>query len=90
MTLKEFSKKYDIPYHLVYEVSYKVPYYLTEHSYREYHEDLLFKAVAGLLIRRVDKNREIVKEQIEMLRRLNERSPLKKKMPTIEEEVDDI
>lgn len=70
VTLKEFSKKYDVPYSVVYESSYRVHVESTMRRDREFPERELFAEVRRLLINRIEKHRAIVGKQEEILNRL--------------------
>ena len=67
MTLKEFAKKYDIPYHIVYEASYKVPVISTLQRDREYPEKALFVEVRRVVKNRISRHRDLAMKQEEIL-----------------------
>lgn len=70
MTLKEFALKYNVPYHVVYEASYKVPTVSTMRKDREYPEKELFLQVRRLVNARLKHHRELAGKQAEILDKL--------------------
>ena len=70
MTLKEFSKKYQIPYNIVYEASYKVQPISTERRDREYPEKQLFVETRSVVSCRLKKHTEQMRKSNEMMDRL--------------------
>lgn len=67
MTLKEFAQKYDVPYHIVYEASYKVPAISTMRKDREYPEKELFLEVRRVVTNRISRHRDLTRKQAEIL-----------------------
>ncbi len=59
MTIKEFSHKYGVPYHIVYEATYKVPAISTMRMDREFPEDGLYKEVERVISSRMEKHRKL-------------------------------
>ena len=57
MTLKEFSRKYDVPYHFVYETSYRVQPISTERMDREYPEKELYNEVLKVIDEKIAKHK---------------------------------
>ena len=58
MTIKQFMKKYGVPYNIVYNATYKVhplDYALKE---REYNEQELYREVEDSLLARIRKHKE--------------------------------
>ena len=70
MTLKEFSKQYGIPYHIVYEASYKVQPISTDLRDREWPEHDLLIETHGLVCDRIKFHREMLDKNIEIKERL--------------------
>jgi hypothetical protein len=62
MTIKEFAEKYDVPYHLVYESTYKVPSYSTIRKDREYPEDGLFRETERIIEARMNRHKELYQQ----------------------------
>ena len=60
MTLQEFSDKYHVPYHIVYEASYKVPAISTDIRDRDFPEDELFNETDKLIQERVDRHARLM------------------------------
>ena len=60
MTLKDFSRSYGVPYHVVYESSYKVTPTATLIRERDYNEHDLYCAVRELLRERIDRHNELM------------------------------
>jgi hypothetical protein len=75
MTLKEFAQKYDVPYHVVYEASYKVPAISTMRKDREYPEKELFLEVRRVVTNRISRHRDLARKQAEILDHLRGRCP---------------
>lgn len=72
MTIKEFSNKYKVPYHLAYAASYKVKPVWTMTRDRDYDEKELYKAVHFLLEERVKKTSATLAIQQQALDNLNQ------------------
>ena len=70
MTLKEFSRKYDIPYHVVYEVSYNVQPITTRLKQREWDEKGLFTETNRFVNDRIKFHRESLDRYVELKDRL--------------------
>lgn len=70
MTIKEFSVKYDVPYHLVYASSYRVQPTATVLRDRDFPEDGLRDAVTALLKERVTFHRQIMEKDVQILERM--------------------
>lgn len=70
LTLKEFSRKYQVPYHIVYEASYKVHAISTMQKDREYPEKELFTEVRSVLSGRMRHHRDLARKQAEILDKL--------------------
>ena len=70
MTCKEFSIKYNIPYHIAYAATYKVKPVSSMLRDRDYPEDALLDAVRKMLQQRIKKNKAILDEQVNALNRL--------------------
>ena len=62
MTLKEFAQKYDVPYHVVYEASYKVPAISTMMRDRDFPEDELFDATSDLIEERINRHAKLMSQ----------------------------
>lgn len=62
MTIKEFAEKYNVPYHLVYESTYKVPSYSTIRKDREYPEDGLFRETERIIEARMNKHKKLYQQ----------------------------
>ena len=75
MTLKEFSRKYQVPYHIVYEASYKVPAISTMRKDREFPEKQLFVEVMSAVNNKIRKHRDMAHKQAEILDRLRGKCP---------------
>ena len=60
MTLQEFSDKYHVPYHIVYEASYKVPAISTDIRDRDFPEDQLFNETDRIIQERVDRHARLM------------------------------
>ena len=63
MTLKEFSKAYNVPYHIVYEASYKVPTESNLMRDRDFSERGLFDAVMEIADKRIEKHTRVLERQ---------------------------
>lgn len=70
MTLKEFSKQYGIPYHIVYEASYKVQPISTDLRDREWPEHGLLEETHRLVCERITLHRQAMDKNIEIKERL--------------------
>lgn len=75
MTLREFSDKYKIPYHIVYEASYKVPVVSTLRKDREYPERPLYREVENIVNERINRHRDLLKKQEEIMDKLRSVHP---------------
>ena len=60
MTIKEFSDKYGIPYHIAYEASYKVQPVGTFIRDKDFPEDLLFAETKRIVQKRAKKHMELM------------------------------
>ena len=60
MTLKEFSDKYNVPYHIVYNASYKVHTVSNLQKDRDYDEADLFDATREQIRKRIEKHRKLL------------------------------
>ena len=56
MTIKEFSDKYDIPYHIVYDATLGVKPLASVYHNREYVEDELFSNVTAVIRQRIERS----------------------------------
>ena len=70
MTLKEFSKKYDIPYPIVYQSSWRVKSDSPWLHDRDYPEEGLKQAVNELTDARIAKYSEMLENQKKIKERL--------------------
>ena len=70
MILKEFSKKYGVPYGTVYESSFHVQVTPTIRHDRDYPEKELFEEVYKLEKARIDKHLRFVRKHEEIIERL--------------------
>lgn len=70
MTLKEFSRAYNVPYHIVYESSYKVTPQSTWLRDRDYPEHEVYNAVIDTIRKRIAKHRNLLERQTEIMERL--------------------
>ena len=70
MTLKEFARTYQIPYHTVYEASYKVSPISTDMKDREWPEKELAIETHRLVCERIKFHRDAIDKNIEIKERL--------------------
>ena len=70
MTVNEFSDKYDVPYHIVYEATYKIQPISPARRDREFHEKDMFRSVKEIAEKRFTKHKRLAKKQIEILENL--------------------
>lgn len=70
MTINEFSAKYGIPYHLVYEASYRVNPVEPDIRDRDYPEDILFSETHRIVTARIKKHRAHLDKLSGMMDRL--------------------
>jgi hypothetical protein len=70
MTLKEFARKYEIPYSLVWEASYNVKPTATIQRSKDFPEFELYASIMKLLSRRALKKCEQVGKIIEQRQRI--------------------
>ena len=70
MTLKEFSRKYNVPYHIVYEASYAVHPISTDRYDREYPEEGIRKEVANRLKASIERHEMMAAKQRDILKNL--------------------
>lgn len=73
MTLKDFSKKYNIPYSIVYAASYKVQPVVCDVYEREYPERELCSALYDIVNSRIDYYQDL------MIRNINYKHNLEDK-----------
>ena len=73
MTLKEFSVKYDVPYHLVYGASYRVQPRATLIREKDYTEESIYTAVKDVLKNRVNYHRYLMEKDLGILKRMGEK-----------------
>jgi len=75
MTIVEFSNKYDVPYHIVYEATYKVPAVSTMQKDREYPEDDLYREVRNIMNTRLGAHLDKARKLAVFLNNLEGREP---------------
>lgn len=64
MTIKEFAKKYDVPYNLVYDATYRVKPESTWMRDRDYPEQALHDEIVSILRKRIGRlERSVVKNR---------------------------
>lgn len=73
MTLKGFSRKYGIPYHIVYEASYNVQPVINDIYEREYPESDMVEALHKIICFRIDHYQDM------MIRNINYKHNLEDK-----------
>ena len=71
MTLKEFEKKYDIPYNVIYAATYRVHCTATLHSDRDYPEKELMDAIIQNLVISIDRHKHYLTKYIDILNKLH-------------------
>ena len=81
MTIKEFADKYNVPYHLVYESTYKVPSYSTIRKEREYPEDGLFRETERIIEARLEKHGKMYRQALDAFINLQRRKEGSLEMP---------
>lgn len=70
MTINEFAQKYDIPYHIVYESSYRVPSHSTFLHDRDFPEEGLRKAILAMADSRIEKHKRVLEQQIRIRKKV--------------------
>lgn len=70
MTIKEFSQKYRIPYHTVYEATYKVKPESTWLHDRDYPEEGLRDELLKIADQRIEKHRRLMEQLTEVRKKL--------------------
>lgn len=75
MTIKGFSEKYNVPYHIVYEATYKVPAVSTMQKDREYPEDDMHREVRSIVNSRLSFHMEKARKLSVILNSLDWREP---------------
>lgn len=63
MTIKEFVSKYNVPYSVVWQATCNVKPVSTLMRDRDYPEKELYKAVAGMLVERIERHKKALIEQ---------------------------
>lgn len=71
MTIKEFSKKYRIPYNAVYEATYKVTPMSNGLHDREYPEEDLRREILKLTEERIRKHKRMLERVIQIRKRVS-------------------
>ena len=70
MTLKEFSQKYGVPYHIVYEASYYVKPEQSVRRDRDFDEFKLYYTVKGIVQERINRYTEVLQGHQAVMNRL--------------------
>lgn len=70
MTLKEFSRKYDVPYHIVYTASYKVQPESTWFKDKDYPEKELREQVLIISSKAVEKHMRLMELHVQVMKNL--------------------